>query len=339
MLPFLNQLNLIRYLIVWRVNSSVVFFPQYFSLDISRVIGTIIYNRLPTKDKKSWKKTLEKLNVPDKMNSTREGESSVSIPESSWPINAVLVPYSTKRTYARGELIFWELKLFGKHADHGLFLEVILPALEEASFTSDPQFSKKNRLWGHFDIQHIYVARGDCWVPLVVNGKLDLHYRVNPKQWLEGLSFRPQFKQRLRIINWFTTFDLENDFTYLRQLKLIDDTKIEKMSDSPNLTLILANLIQRIDELLFKNSKTNSSIIELMDDKETKNLQKSFSLANNISTIKTNIRSVTPIFPGKWTGIMRYKNLPNFVVPYLEAASIIHIGKQTHYGCGTFALH
>jgi len=131
MLSFLNQISLIRYLVVWRVNSSLAYFPRYLSVDISKVIGSIIAQRLPTSEKSAWKKAIDPLVRPAgsaSKNSTTK-PASIAIKDESWPINSVIFTYPCKRAYGKDELIFWELKLFGKHADHGLFLEVILKKL------------------------------------------------------------------------------------------------------------------------------------------------------------------------------------------------------------------
>jgi hypothetical protein len=42
--------------------------------------------------------------------------------------------------------------------------------------------------------------------------------------------------------------------------------------------------------------------------------------------------------PGRWIGTQTFPSIPHPLIPYLELASILHIGKQTHFGCGTFAI-
>ena len=228
MLSFLNRLSLNRYLIVWRVNRSLAFCPRYFSLDISMVIGTIISNRLPTKEKKSWRKTLDPLLEHQKKASKSRLNFSDSVPETAWPIKAVILAYPGKRTYGRDELIFWELKLFGEHADHGLFLEVILPAMEEASYTSDPKWNKRNRLWGNFDIQSVYMARGHRWEPFIKDGTLDLRYRANSAQWLEGLRFSPESHYSYKRLSWITPFEFGGISASQNELNLTENIKIAR---------------------------------------------------------------------------------------------------------------
>ena len=43
-------------------------------------------------------------------------------------------------------------------------------------------------------------------------------------------------------------------------------------------------------------------------------------------------------WPGRWIGAQSFTKISPRLLPYLELASILHIGKHTHLGCGTFAL-
>ena len=84
MWPFISPINLIRYLFVWRVNGSLVWLPKCLSAELSLVLGTMIANRLPTREAHHWRKTLapwgERGTVRDKLK---------TVPEVSWPIEAV----------------------------------------------------------------------------------------------------------------------------------------------------------------------------------------------------------------------------------------------------------
>ena len=107
MLSFPNRINLIRYLFVWRVNSSAAFLPRYLSIDLSRVIGSIVAQRLPSNEKTAWKKTLNPLidHFDNKWKNQKQRKDP--IPDIGWPINATLLVYPGKRTYGKDELIFW----------------------------------------------------------------------------------------------------------------------------------------------------------------------------------------------------------------------------------------
>ena len=43
-------------------------------------------------------------------------------------------------------------------------------------------------------------------------------------------------------------------------------------------------------------------------------------------------------WPGRWIGSQSFMKISPHLLPYLELASILHIGKHMHLGCGTFAL-
>lgn len=338
MLSFLNRLSLIRYLIVWRVNSSVVYFPRYLSIDISMAIGSIISHRLPTKEVTPWRKALDPL-IESFINRDKNQLNKLSkIFDVSWPIDSVIFVYPDKKTYGRDELIFWELKLFGEHADHGLFLEVILPAMEEASYTVDTQWNRRNRLWGHFDIQSVYVARGHCWEPIVKDGKLDLRYRANPSQWLEQLSLKPKTARKFKNLTWIAPFDLsEVPIFDLQEFGLTVDKNILRNIKAPTLSMILIGLISRLSQLIAKSAHP-AKISSIMNAEDKTAFHEALDRVLGISVIKHNIEPVPRTWPGKWLGAQQFSTIPESAIPYLELASILHIGKQIHFGCGTFEI-
>ncbi len=338
MLSFLNRISLIRYLMVWRVNSSLVYFPRYLPLDLSRMIGFTIAQRLPSSEKTAWKKTLEPLIRHLEPSVNNKLLSKTPMPESAWPINATLLAYPGKRTYSKDELLFWELKLFGEHADHGLFLEVILPAIEEASYTADPQWKQRNRLWGHFDILHVFAAQGNTWTPVVSNGKLDLRHRVTPFQWSEKMRFKPKHPYHFSRLNWMSPFDFVDIIYNLPKF----DFSIEKLTllinNAPTLPLILLSLIFRITELINARSKIHDQIGNFLSDEDRKAFQLALQKTMNIKLKRNEVRLAPSNWPGKWLGGQQFYGIPRSIIPYLELASILHLGRQTHFGCGTFVM-
>jgi hypothetical protein len=44
-------------------------------------------------------------------------------------------------------------------------------------------------------------------------------------------------------------------------------------------------------------------------------------------------------WPGCRVGSQVFEGISWRLLPYLELASILHIGRLTHFGCGTFVLH
>lgn len=339
MLSCLNQINLVRYLIVWRVNSSLSYFPRFFSLDLSQILGTIISRRLPTGEKKKWEKSLAPLNnFIDKISTNKRIDHSSKIPETAWPLSSVLFVHPLKRTYGKDEFIFWELKLFGEHADHGLFLEVILPAMEEASYTSEKDWNRRNRIWGHFDIQNIYTARGEKWEPIVADGKLNLGSRVHPTQWLEGLTVSPKTRRQFKILNWITPSDLNENLTSFYALNLPDEKEKMKFGKTPLLSFILHSLIQRINKLLYQPSKGYTEINEILNVSDRSAFLQAFQQSLQVKITKNDFKRVHSNYPGKIIGAQEFSHIPREIVPYLDIASILHLGSKTHFGCGTFDL-
>jgi len=339
MLSCLNQINLIRYLIVWRINSSLAFFPRFASLDISSVLGSIISQRLPTVDKNHWQKTLNPLNKTiEQIKNKQLTATDSKFPDSAWPVKSTIFVYPIKRSYSKDELFFWELKLFGEDADHGFFLEVILPAMEEACITTNQEWNQRNRLWGHFDILNIYAAQGNIWQPFVTNGKLNLEYRVNPKQWLEGLRFTPNYYHKFKHIDWIVPAEFSDDLPGYHALDLPDEKQKLKFSKAPPLSLILHSLVQRINKLLYAPSKKSKAIDEILNAADQKEFLSAFQQSLPINIVNKKLLKVPLNWPGKYYGSQRYSSIPYKILPYLNVASILHIGKYTHFGCGTFEL-
>ena len=333
-----SQIHVIRYLIVLRINSTLVHLPGCPSVELSRVLGAIIAERLPTKEGRSWQKALEawkeyplETSVRPQKNRRRRGIPRL-IPEVSWPIESVLFVYPGKRTYGQGELILWELKLLGESADHGLFLEVLLPAIEEAGYTSNSRWRRPNKLWGRFDIHAVYVARGSRWEPLVSEGKLDLRYRATPLQWVEGVACDVTSVQRLGEsphLRWLTPFDFDTAMAGNSPPKR--PNKTPSSDEIPTLRDILEALLSRLSSLM----KVPDDLWSRLDPEEQSALRKILERSN---LGLHNLKPAPKHWPGRWIGTQVFSSISSPILPYLELASIVHIGKQTHFGCGTFVL-
>jgi hypothetical protein len=337
MLPFINQISLIRYLIVWRVNSSLVLLPRCLSTELSQALGTIIANRLPTQVAREWRRALDAWG--DVTSATSQSKSlNGPIPETAWPIEAVLFAYPGKRTYGQGEVILWELKLMGASADHGLFLEFILPAMEEAATIVDSPWHHAKSLWGHFDIQAVYVARGLRWEPLVVDGRLDLDYRANSTQWAEDLVSGQKGRRRRRHMRWITPFDLgemPDASPSPSRPRPQDDIPA---SEIPTLQGILDALISRMTVFMPNKHQTPEDVWALVDPEEQTQLWHALQQAPAATQPRLAFKPVPKYWPGRWMGAQTFEVIPPRMLPYLEIASILHLGKQTHFGCGTFRL-
>jgi len=294
----------------------------------------MIANRLPTHEARPWRKALAPWDDYGGISLVGR-KKPARLPEVSWPIEAVLFAYPGKRTYGQGELILWELKLLGESADHGLFLEVILPALEEAGSASDPQWQHQNVLWGRFDIQAIYVARGPHWEPIVSNGRLDLTYQATPVQWAEGLTFDPDPKRIFDRLTWITPFDLTDEGDQAdrrRPRKRIPPDEV------PTLQSILESLIARMSLLLPGKHHKPDDVGDVLSQEERASFQAVMEQASHIPVYHKKLKPAPKYWPGRWIGTQTFPSIPHPIIPYLELASILHIGKQTHFGCGTFAI-
>jgi hypothetical protein len=257
-------------------------------------------------------------------------------------MDAMLFVYPGKRTYGQGEFILWELKLIGESADHGLFLELILPAMEEASYTSESQWNRPNRLWGRFDIHSVYVARGPHWEPLVSEGRLDLRYRASPVQWAEGLTFGSElpalkFSKPTRLI-WLASFDLGEESDGKDNAKGKVRAKRAVPVQVPALRHILEALMDRMRILMPDLRNAPDSAWDILPLEEQSSIQDAMEQADNVPILHKDIRRASKDHPGRWTGTQIFSYIPPPIIPYLELASILHIGRHTHFGCGTFAL-
>jgi len=333
MWSFIEPIKLIRYLLVLRVNSSLVRLPRCLSTELSLVLGTMIADRLPTREARSWRKALAPWDELGGISLIGKKRLD-TVPQASWPIETVLFVYPGKRTYGREELILWELKLMGESADHGLFLEVILPALEEAGTVSDPQWQRQNNLWGRFDIQAVYAARGPRWEPVVSDGRLDLNYHATPVQWAEGLTFDQRSEHVFDHLTWITPFDFTSDASASRRRR----KKKIPADQVPTLQSILDSLVSRMSLLLPGKYNTPDDVWATLSTEEQTALRAAMEQASHIPIHHKGLKPAPKSWPGRWIGTQTFASIPHPIIPYLELASILHIGRQTHFGCGTFAI-
>ncbi len=316
MWPIISPISLIRYLVVWRVNRTLVRLPRCLAVEMSRVLGTLIAERLPTREAQPWRKAMSKWDGYD--GDTRK--NNVPVPEAAWPIESVLFAYPGKQVYGQGELILSEIKLIGNSADHGLFLEVILPAMEQASAISDPRWHRPNGLWGRFDIQAIYAARGARWEPVAFDGKLDLQYRATATQWAEGLTFASRSERTLDRLTWLTPFELPSK------------------QSAPTLPELLEALAARMRLFIPGKRRAPADVWEVLGADDQAALRGAIEQAAEFPLRHQDLKRAPKSWPGRWLGGQTFLFIPDPLVPYLELASILHIGKQTHFGCGTFSL-
>ncbi len=317
MWPFIEPIQLIRYLIVCRVNRTLVRLSTTPGAEFSHVLGAIIAERLPTTEAAAWQKA-----IPDQ---DRELSTSMNPASAAWPIESVLFVYPVKAHYGQDELIVWELELLGACADHGFFLQIILPAIEQASTTTDPRWHKPNRLWGRFDIQAIYAAAGPRWEPVVRQGQLDLRRRVTATQWSEGLEWAADVDRTYDRLTWATPFDLR-------------PAGNKRRPAVPMLVDLLEALIERMRVFIPGKYTTTQNVLNALPEAERAALQQAIDGVRDIPLRSHDLEQAYRRWPEFMHGRQTFAMIPHPTVRYLELASILHIGRQTHIGFGAFQI-
>jgi hypothetical protein len=170
----------------------------------------------------------------------------------------------------------------------------------------------------------------------VSEGRLDLRYRVSSTQWAEELALKSEserlglleqnpkiskFSKPTRLI-WLAPFDLGINF---------QPNKTKEFTEAPNLLNILDGLESRVS--LFLPGTDN-----ILHTEKQSSLQEAIDNANKVPILHKDIKRITKGLPCSWIGTQIFSYIPFSLIPYLELASILHIGKLTHFGCGTFSL-
>ncbi len=327
-----SPIDLIRYLFILRVNNSLVWVPRYLSAEFSAVLGAAIADRLPTRRARPWRKTMAAWGH-DLATVHKQRVFRKILPEKPWPIDAVLFWLPNKRTFGKGERILLELKLLGSGADHDMFLEEILPAMEYLGVTPKCRKRQSTSLWGRFDIQSVYTAKGPVWKPLIRDGKLDLRRKVYATQWRRGLAFTPLGPAPPRQLRWLTTFDIPGCGPGRERGKRREPNR------PPTLQSILEAFLERMNGLLANGRGAPGEIKAMLDLDGEVSFDEALEMAARIPVLKHAITEAPGRSPGAWTGSQTLAApIPREILPYLGLASLFHIGKGAHYGCGSFTL-
>ena len=350
-------LNLLRYLFVVRVNSALVRLPRCPSLEFSLVLGSLIADRLPTREARHWRKALrpwqdfsgEILAAPPTRNSpvqsrqTQQNQprrAAKTVPEIVWPVDLVIHVYPGKLIYGRDEIILWEMKLFGRDADHGLFLETLLPAVEEAGITRNPHWKQPAKLWGNFDISAVSVARGLRWEPIVQDSQIDLKTFPTPMQWAEDLHFTQDAEKPLSKLTWLTPFAFDNAGRKntrqgKRRGRSNQKQRRAQSFEPPTLDSILAAMAPHIS----RNIAIWQPDGDALDEEEAaETWQAVRQRARQVKLIRNDLGRPPKNWPGQGAGVQLFDLIPPVLEPYLTLASILHVGQYRHFGCGTFML-
>jgi len=320
---FMHSIKLFRYLIAWRINAPMIRLPIDFSASISKILGYAIADSLSTRDARLWHKHLD----ANKLQLFQRPAIEDPYPETPWPVNAVIIPYTNKRNYCQGEVIYWELKLIGDSADHGFFLEAIIPAMEKLGYIEQNIPQSRMSIWGHYDILSVWVANGNQWEPLINDSQLNLRYHPKPLQWNSHLTeeyYTKEMSKKNRLI-WLRPFEFE-----VQNLSQMHDKFI------PEMQTIIESVVRRWS--YFESSIIRKEIWDLVPSHLLIEVKKAWEIACNMRISSYNLTPALRNEPGLWSGELTYDNIPVFLMPYLDMAAVFHVGKKTHYGCGTFAL-
>lgn len=328
-----TRFNLLRYLVVLRAAAPLVRLLDHPAVECSLALGAAIADALPTSDARPWRKALANWDDCFDARSKRGipllgAKGFQGPPDVSWPVDAVLFFYPHKRHFGRGEPILWELKLLGDAADHAFFLEAVLPALETLGRQGLPGRQYAHCLWGHFDVDSVYVADGDRWAPLVRQGRLDLGYRPAPDQWARGWAEKMAEAAPRRTLTWLTPVEHPPG----RSLH-------DPPADAPLPAHILEALTHRLSALLFGRHYDTDAFWAMLEDDEALAFIAAARKAADIGVVRGDVTTVPRPWPGQWTGV-QVLNRPasGALLGYLAMASLIHIGRYTHFGCGTFVM-
>jgi len=297
--------------------------PLDFSASISKTLGNAIADSVSTRDARLWRKHLN----TNKLNLFQRSEMEDPYPESPWPVHAVIVPYTNKRNYCQGEVLYWELKLIGDSADHGFFLEAIIPAMEKLGYVEQNIHLSRMSIWGHFDILSVWVANGNKWEPLINKSQLNLRYNPKPLQWNRHLTeeyYHKEMSKQKRLV-WLRPFEFD-----------IQDVSEMKDKFIPEMQTIVESVVRRWS--FFSSTRIRKEVWDLVPSQLIVEVKKAWEIACNMRIISYNLFPALRNEPGLWLGEVEYENIPVFLMPYLDMAAMFHVGKKTHYGCGTFAF-
>ncbi len=327
------KLDILRYLIVIKFKGTLANVPISFSGEFLSIVGNAVADRLPTVQARPWRKSLAEWNESGGFLGAHRNKDA-EIPLHPWPIEAVAVKYQHKRSYGYDELVFLELKLIGNAADHGFFLEVLLPAMEEAGRTPIEEARHSNRLWGAYEISAVYIASGSKWRPIAEEGSIDLDYRPKPNQWIEDLKLvRTDGSRMLDKITWLTPFD-----PYPQEVDGEDvPVKLEKGLPRPD--VIFDQLMIRLNSLTPGKGESLERLLDGFTEEEILLFEGARDVSRRIPVLRTDARQTNHFGRRRMMGTQIFAtSIPGHIIPFLTLASILHIGRYTQYGFGTFII-
>jgi hypothetical protein len=104
------------------------------------------------------------------------------------------------------------------------------------------------------------------------------------------------------------------------------------------LSQILEALTARLSAFRPGKHLANADVWQSLSPDDQAALRRAIEQAAEFPVVRQQIGPAPKGWPGKWGGSQKFLLIPDPIVPYLELASILHIGRQTHFGCGTFII-
>jgi hypothetical protein len=101
---------------------------------------------------------------------------------------------------------------------------------------------------------------------------------------------------------------------------------------------LLEALLARMARLLPGKYTTPGDVWNRLEPSDQANLWEAIAQADSAPRRRFELEPAPKDGPGRWQGRQIFAPIPPLLLPYLELAAILHIGHQTHLGCGTFSL-
>lgn len=309
-----TPLKLIRYLIELRMNRGLVWLFRDRERELARRWGERMAAQMPIVQARPWRKAL-----------ARRGEDGSAI----WPVEAALRFQSAKRSFGRGEPLFVEVKLFGDAADHGFFMETMLPALERLGCEPETAAEKSvaNPLWGHFEIRSVYSARGHGWKPLIRDGRIDLRFKVNAGQWEQGLRSTEYRSEPATRLAWLTPY------------RSGDAGKNGTEPPPPSLRELVEETARRLGRILHGRWTDPREFVGKMDADCARRWNRALEAASAIRQGTPRQIPVRPSGGPAFFGEQRFEpEIPPELFSVLALGHLVQLGQGTLYGNGLFRL-
>ncbi len=311
------MIQILRYLFVLRINCSLIETLKQPDQEILHYLAALIAENMGGSDGKAWKKAVRRL----------ASVSVNAVPLAGpppWPVDAVVLAENPGARLGLDEHFIFELNLLGDRIGHHFILEYLLPALEQAGYSRMEQ-QPKFGLWGNYEIVGLFCAHGADWEPVIDEGQLSNDYFPKPDQWARDFMMNGAGKI-------FTRLD------WIRPLA--PDAAMPE--NGPDMPWLLAALERRMTalKLLNRGSATDmNALVKGIPAMKKARWQEAVDAAQAMPAPISILRPVEKKHPAKAViGRQHFSAIPPVVLPWLELASILHIGLHTHYGYGGFSL-